>query len=92
MPARASITLELEVGVISDHLGEGWFPKRNLGCYYHKEGGNSLDRNHQMSSILLKSFKQDENRGSNINRSSFTKRKKKNTMAFRVENGRAISR
>ena len=70
MPVRASITWELEVEVIPNYLGEGWFSKRNLGGYYLKEGGNFLDRN-QMSNRLLKSFKKDKNRGSNINRSAF---------------------
>lgn len=53
MPVRASITLELEMEVIPNNLGDGWFLKRNLECYYLKEGGNFLDGNHQICCILL---------------------------------------
>lgn len=78
-------------GVIPNYLGDGWFSKRNLGWYYLQEGGSFLNRNNQMSSTLLMSFKKDKNRGSNINMSTFSVSLSHThtytKMTFRVKNG-----
>ena len=68
MPVGASITLELGVGIIPNHLGKSGFLKEIYGND-HPYGN---DRSQKMSNRHLKSFKQDNNRGSNIHRSAFT--------------------